>query len=209
MNIVQENKPNNTRQKILEAAISTFIEKGFASASTAEISKRAGVAEVTLFRHFPKKKDLLHYAVLEFINTFGEEFAFDSLKNVLNENKDKSAKELLKLIILDRASFLEKSMPYIKMVFHEIQFHKDVQEIFFEKIIKKAYIIVNTIFEEIKQKENIKSIHSFLAMRSFIGMTFMLIIQRNVFPLSELNSSFEEEVETIIDIFLNGIIVHE
>lgn len=206
---MNENKLNKTRQRILHAAISTFAEKGFACASTAEIAKRAEVAEVTLFRHFSKKTDLLHCAVLEFIDLFGEEFAFDSLKEVLNNNKDKSAKELLKLIILDRISVLEKHMPYIKMILHEMQFHKDVQEIFQEKIIKKAYIVGSSVFEEIKKRENVKNIHPFVAVRSFMGMTFMLIIQRNVFPLNELTSSLEEEIETIIDMFLNGIIIHE
>lgn len=206
---MHENKSNKTRQRIIDAAINTFAEKGFSSASTAEIAKRAEVAEVTIFRHFPKKKDLLHYAVLEFIDLFGEAFAFDSLKKVLNDNKDKSVKDLLKLIIFDRAYFFKNHKPYIKVLFHEMQFHNDVKELFLEKIIKRGYMIISAVFEEIKKRENIKDIPPFVAVRSFIGMTFMLILQRNVFPLPDLNSSFEEDIDTIIDIFLNGIIKHD
>lgn len=42
--------------KILEAAIEIFAEKGYASTSTSEIAKRAGVAEGTIFRHYKTKK---------------------------------------------------------------------------------------------------------------------------------------------------------
>lgn len=48
-----------TREKILEAARS-FLENGdFQGASTREIAKRAGVAEGTIFHHFPTKEALM------------------------------------------------------------------------------------------------------------------------------------------------------
>ncbi|MDP4107839.1 MAG: helix-turn-helix domain-containing protein, partial [Bacillota bacterium] len=40
------------QQKIVETAIQMFADKGYASTSTAEIAKAAGVAEGTIFRHF-------------------------------------------------------------------------------------------------------------------------------------------------------------
>ncbi|MFT3866382.1 MAG: helix-turn-helix domain-containing protein [Solirubrobacterales bacterium] len=46
------------RQRILDAAIEVFAERGL-EASTAEIAARAGVGEATLFRRFPTKDDLV------------------------------------------------------------------------------------------------------------------------------------------------------
>jgi AcrR family transcriptional regulator len=46
------------RARILAAAEDVFAEHG-ASASTAEVARRAGVAIGTVFRHFPTKDDLL------------------------------------------------------------------------------------------------------------------------------------------------------
>ncbi len=49
----------DTRQRILQAAASVFGEKGYAGATTRAIAARAGVNEVTLFRHFGRKENLL------------------------------------------------------------------------------------------------------------------------------------------------------
>lgn len=51
------------RQRILEAAETTFAEKGVA-ASTEEIALVAGVSIGTVFRHFPTKEELLR-AIIE------------------------------------------------------------------------------------------------------------------------------------------------
>lgn len=48
------------REKIIQAAISSFCEKGFQQTSTAIISKAAGVATGTLFLYFKSKDDLIN-----------------------------------------------------------------------------------------------------------------------------------------------------
>ncbi len=52
-----------THQRIIEAALQEFIQKGYKGASTRAIAERAAVNEVTLFRHFGSKLDLLRIAV--------------------------------------------------------------------------------------------------------------------------------------------------
>ena len=47
------------RQRIVEAAIALFDEKGFADVTVADICDRADVANKTFFNHFPAKNDLL------------------------------------------------------------------------------------------------------------------------------------------------------
>jgi len=47
-----------TRQRLLEAAGEQLMLKGYAGATTRSIAEAAGVSELTLFRHFPSKKDL-------------------------------------------------------------------------------------------------------------------------------------------------------
>ena len=49
---------NPTQDRILEAAVQLFSRQGFTGSSTHEIARLAGVNEVTVFRHFPRKKDL-------------------------------------------------------------------------------------------------------------------------------------------------------
>jgi AcrR family transcriptional regulator len=49
---------NVTANRIVEAAVQLFSRQGFAASSTHEIARLAGVSEVTVFRHFPRKRDL-------------------------------------------------------------------------------------------------------------------------------------------------------
>lgn len=47
-------------QRILDAALKLFVEKGFHGTSTAEIAKTAGVATGTLFHYFKTKEELIN-----------------------------------------------------------------------------------------------------------------------------------------------------
>lgn len=49
----------NTHKALAEAALQLFVEQGFEATGTAQIAQRAGVSEMTLFRHFPSKEALL------------------------------------------------------------------------------------------------------------------------------------------------------
>src|SRR5215470_9706599 len=50
-----------TKKAILTAALKLFAEKGFYSTSTRAISRKAGIAEGTLFNYFETKEDLALY----------------------------------------------------------------------------------------------------------------------------------------------------
>lgn len=52
-----------TRDRMIEAAIKLVNEKGYKGATTKMIAERAGVNEVTLFRHFGSKKGLVEAAI--------------------------------------------------------------------------------------------------------------------------------------------------
>lgn len=51
------------RDRILDAAAKVYSETGFRGATTRRIADRAGVNEITLFRHFGSKTRLLHEAI--------------------------------------------------------------------------------------------------------------------------------------------------
>ena len=53
-------KSEDKRNAILDAATSLFAERGLAAAPTSEISRRADVAEGTLFTYFETKDDLIN-----------------------------------------------------------------------------------------------------------------------------------------------------
>src|SRR4051812_44973801 len=55
----QQQRRDETVAKLLDASVDTIVEKGYARASAAEITKRAGVSVGALFRHFDTMGDFM------------------------------------------------------------------------------------------------------------------------------------------------------
>lgn len=56
---------HGTRERLLEAARELFTSVGYHETTTPSLAKRAGVAEGTIYRHFPSKRALLNAAYQE------------------------------------------------------------------------------------------------------------------------------------------------
>ncbi len=122
---LERKRPNgssvdSTRERLLDAAAQTFSRDGLRGATTREIARKAGVNEVTLFRHFKSKEQLLS-AVLQ--RGLASEVAImdehSSWKENLRESMEKYArhyyshverKEGMARAFLAEAQTLPKSM---------------------------------------------------------------------------------------------------
>lgn len=195
----------STEEKILDAAIKIFSKKGYSAATTSEIAKEAKVAEGTIFRYFPKKKELLHGIVLKAIDLFGEKIVVKSLEVTIEENRDKTFKEILKAIVVSRIKMLEEHYDYLKVILYEIQFHDDVRQLFIDKIAKQSIEVVMQVVDVAKDKEEIKDIESFVIVKSIIGMTLIMLVQRQFMPSKTSLINIEDEINLIIDILMDGI----
>src|SRR5512144_1744818 len=59
----QQQRREETRRALLDAAVQSLIEVGFARTTTLEVQRRAGVSRGALLHHFPSKAELLVAAV--------------------------------------------------------------------------------------------------------------------------------------------------
>lgn len=50
---------DRTHEALQQAALALFAEHGYGETGTAQVAERAGVSEMTLFRHFPTKEALI------------------------------------------------------------------------------------------------------------------------------------------------------
>ena len=107
-----------TKDKIIIAAIKMFSKKGFSGTSTAEIAKEAGCAEGTIFRHFPKKIDLLKQVAKDFIKEFASGIATRTLYEILKESENMTAEELVETLLRDRIKLVESNFEILKIVIY-------------------------------------------------------------------------------------------
>ena len=59
----QQQRRDETRRALLDAAVESLIEVGFARTTTLEVQRRAGVSRGALLHHFPSKAELLVAAI--------------------------------------------------------------------------------------------------------------------------------------------------
>ena len=106
-----ERSAEDTRLRIIQAALTLFGQVGYAQTTTRAIAKEAGVNEVTLFRHFGSKKNLLS-ACVESMNAGGfaatfetelcGEYAEDVRRMAARQMRDTlEHMELLRMLICD------------------------------------------------------------------------------------------------------------
>jgi AcrR family transcriptional regulator len=116
-----EHPPDDTRQRILQAATQLLADVGYAQATTRLIADAAGVNEVTLFRHFGSKKALMTacieaYNKAGFAATFEAELSGDYSTDILlmaqHQIADMRANaEFLRILLCD-----VRSVPELRQV---------------------------------------------------------------------------------------------
>lgn len=187
-----------TRDRILEAAIKVFSQEGFVGATTREIARVAGVNEVTLFRHFQSKEQLLA-AVAEHITAL----RLEALSHQYEWTYDLRRDLLYYAKIHD--DMLEEYQALFRMFIGEAQRHPrealQVLQQSFQPWREKLISYLRSCVE----RGNIRpDVELLLAADQFTGMLLSGMIRRHVLPTAR-NYSRDRYVWECVDIFIRGI----
>ena len=109
MSTAREAGGADKRERICEAAVAVFAEKGFHAARVSDIAKRAGVADGTIYLYFRAKEDLL-------ITIFEEKMTM--LLGGLHDAVD------------DMSDPREKLHGFAQHHFSQLQLHPDLAQVF-------------------------------------------------------------------------------
>ena len=205
MDLKKLNLPEK-EQKILEAAIDVFSERGFSGSTTSEIAKRAGVAEGTIFRYFKTKKDILRGVLIQMLNLAGDPIIVEGVRKFLLNTENKDLREVLKAFVKDRLEVLESVFPMIKIIITEALYHDDIREAFFQNIISKIFEIFTIFHRQMVERglirENVKAL---TMARSIIGNIVMFIVYKQFFADKFNGQDMDKELDAVIDIIMYGI----
>jgi AcrR family transcriptional regulator len=192
--------------KILEAAILVFSEKGFEGGRTSDIAKEADVAEGTIFRYYKTKKDLLLGLLFPLATKFFRPLILRSVEQIVKNQVDKPAQDVLKAIFMDRVKLVRKNIPLIKTVVVESLYHPEllstIQEKFMPEIVSFLDSIVNKNIKEGDFRKVDPRLITRTAMSLLAGYIILTTLYPNMFPIE----NDETEVEKIVDVLLNGVI---
>jgi TetR/AcrR family transcriptional regulator len=93
---------DETEQKILDAALKEFAEKGYKGATTRVIADKAGFTEMTLFRKFETKENLFYRVIAQNHEKMRREFEL-----VLVDKKFENPRDFLETLIKNLAKIME------------------------------------------------------------------------------------------------------
>lgn len=184
------------KESIILNAIELIDQFGIHSVSTKEIAKRLAISESTIFKHFPKKYDLLK-AVLEQYSLYDSDIYFTSI------NKD-NAKEAL-LFYIDSFLVYYENYPEITALQHSYEIltgmdmlAEQAKEIYFHRHAHMRELVERAIGEGVFKKE-----HEAGMLTDVIESTCRGICLR--WRLSDKGFSLREEtikaVHILVDVF--------
>ena len=122
----------DTRTLILDASLQVFSEKGYTLATTLEISKQAGVSEMTLFRHFQTKNNLFLISIKEALGA--------SLVEDLSIDVTVGISHFLRQLLHEKLTVISTHIKLIKMLIRETLGHTLPEDLAFTKLISNQVI---------------------------------------------------------------------
>ncbi len=188
----------STREKILEAALRLFSQKGYLGATTKEISAESGVAEVTLFRHFSSKEALFE----EMLSTYS---FLPTLKGIMPSIKKMPYEKALEEIASGHLEVLSKRANLIKIMHSEVHIYPEkIRKIYFT-YIDETFKTLAAYFDDMQEKGLLRRFDSILAARAFFGMFYAYFASSHIFMFNKYNSSDTRRlVREYVGFFVQG-----
>jgi AcrR family transcriptional regulator len=196
-------KMTEKQQKIVETAIQMFADKGYASTSTAEIAKAAGVAEGTIFRHFGSKENLLLSVILPFLINAFPVIADEFIQEVLTKPFT-SFESFLTTLIKNRLEFVRENKEIFKILVVELLHRDELRDQLVSFFQKAPYQHVTGILDTFKQSGELMDLPNPVLIRTMMTQVFgFFMVRFALFP--DLNWDDSLEVEQLVEVILKGI----
>jgi AcrR family transcriptional regulator len=186
-----------TRERLLDAAAQTFSRDGIQGATTREIARGAGVNEVTLFRHFKSKEQLLR-AVLQ--RGLAAEVAImdqhSSWKEDLRGNMEKYARHYY--------SHLEKKEGFARAFLAEANVLPESIQTMIADVIRPVRERLIAILADAQQAGVVRSdLNVECALDAFKNALYAALLRQGAYL--PRNYSTDAYIKSVVDIFVRGI----
>jgi AcrR family transcriptional regulator len=186
-----------TEQRILDAATRVFGRDGVSGATTREIARVARVNEVTLFRHFRNKNELLRQMVLCSARQYEHVFAGASLKSRAEFRKT------VRSFAEANAQKLRNNEDMVRTFMGEMKRHlKLCRRLFVESSKTSRQKFIDYLESARKAKLVRSDLDCITAADALSGMLMSGTLRR---PLTESLYSGQRYFDTCVDLFLKGI----
>ena len=192
-------RPDETRERILEATLELISEKGYIGATTREIASQAGVSELTLFRKFGKKEHLFE----EMLNNFT---FLPRLKDLLSEIDEMPVEEGLNTIGVRFLQTLRERRALVQVLLSEMSRYPQKVRTIHQQMIYNLGKTLESYLENRQARQEVRPIDMDYAAFAFLRALFMNFLYESILRGRRMNDEMiEVTVGMLVEIFLNGI----
>ncbi|HEX9020293.1 MAG TPA: TetR/AcrR family transcriptional regulator [Nitrospirota bacterium] len=189
---------NETKQRLLEATLKLISEKGYFGATTRDISREAGVTELTLFRHFGSKERLFE----ELLNSYT---FLPRLKELLPELDRLPYEEALTLIATKFLMTLKERKAMIKIMVTEIHSYPEKIRDVYNEFINEIRATLAVYFVSLQKKGFFRDVTPAIAVRAFMGMLFNYFRNEEIMKENGMTKKhMEQHIREFVRIFAHG-----
>lgn len=189
---------NSTDIKIINATFEILQEEGFTKATTKKIASKAGVNEVTIFRKFQNKSNLVEVTKEYYLSTF-----LGMLEDIFDFDDGDEIEGYLQSNFVGLLGLSEDDFRIVKVAMEEV---RDVPER--KQLISR---IANTVIDKLEEffltqieKGKIRSVDARVLAGMCFSITFQSIIFWNVYDM-EPSVETNNYAKNFLDILYNGI----
>ena len=197
----KSNKQTVKQQKIIEVAITSFAEKGYSNTSTAEIAKKAGVAEGTIFKHYGTKENLLLSIMVPFLKDFFPLKVDELVGHLMNDKC--TFEEFLRALITDRSAFLAENREIFQVFVKEMFYKEELRNELLPFAVEVGSNHLTKVIEQFKQRGEMKDVPNEIIQKMLITVIGGMFVTN--FVLLNKQSISGNEIEQVIPFVLEGL----
>lgn len=191
------NEQKNTSERIIEAFIELFRDFGYKGATTRAVAERAGVNEVTIFRHFGNKKGIMDAAL--------ESVSYSPfLEKIINEDMVWDLEKDLWKIADSYHRYMVKINDLVLIGFREAQLFPELNDTIVQIPKQLKANLVSYLTEMYNRGKLIETNIEFQAM-NFIWLNFGYFLSKSRFGNQVIASSQNEFLKHSIQLFARGL----
>lgn len=190
---------NKVNERILNAAMLIFAKNGYHGATTIKIAKEAGVNEVTIFRKFKTKENLLNAVIRKNLNE-----TLNTLDLILCKEKNADLEICIKTLGINLKQFFDDRMEFLLFMITEGRKTPETR-ILFTQFQFKMLEHLKDYFQDQMDRGKIRINNPDLLAFTLFSFIFNKSISEELFDHSFLPddlNSFDEYA----NIFINGIL---
>lgn len=200
-------KLTSGQQRILNAALALFAEKGYAATATGAIARQAGVAEGLIFKHFRSKKELLLRLVRPLLSGLLFPLSVRRIRQMLLD-QELSLESLLRRILTERLAFVKQHHRLVRLVLQEMLLHPELLAGLQMEFEKELQPLFEERFLQYQAVGQIRPMAFGSFFRLLLSALMGLVIPR-VLLFPDYAWQEQEEIEETVQTLLQGFAVLE